>query len=418
MSTAAIDPRVMSRRAIEALRSGVPSRGAVAALGSAQSEIEDRFTAILDALRALPASGQHPGGMLVGGGFGSGKSHLLEHLAHLALGSGFVVSKVVISKETPLYDPAKVFRAAVEAAVVPGQRGSALSEVAGSLPTDGPAYAELYRWVHSPGCGLNERFAATLFLFERLRAGDEEFAELIVRFWAGDPIRVPDLRRRLKETGEATTYPLTPVNQRDLAIQRFRFVSRLMRAAGHAGWIVIFDEVELIGRYSVLQRARSYAELARWVRGSHEDPGVPLAAVLAITDDFEAAVLSAKNDHEMVPARLRSRQSAEHDFLAGQAEVGMRIIDRELILLRPPDDAELDRTYRRLKEMHAEAFGWDPFDVRGVERLGATRMRQYVRAWINEWDLVRLDPGFVPETEAVEIALDYREDADLDGTPS
>ena len=107
MSTSTLDPRVARRRAIEALRSGVPSREAVAALGSAQSEIEDRFGAILASLRALPSGGHHPGGMLVGGSFGSGKSHLLEHLAHLAMNDGFVVSKVTISKETPLYDPAK-----------------------------------------------------------------------------------------------------------------------------------------------------------------------------------------------------------------------------------------------------------------------------------------------------------------------
>ena len=71
--------------------------------------------------------------------------------------------------------------------------------------------------------------------------------------------------------------------------------------------------------------------------------------------------------------------------------------------------------YGRLKEIHADAFSWDPPDVSGLERLAATRMRQYVRAWINEWDLIRLDPGFVPETETVEIAMDYREDADLEG---
>ena len=93
----------------------------------------------------------------------------------------------------------------------------------------------------------------------------------------------------------------------------------------------------------------------------------------------------------------------------------MRIIDRELVAIKPPDDAELDRTYGRLKEIHGDAFGWDPSDVSGLERLAATRMRQYVRAWINEWDLVRLDPDFVPETETVEIAMDYREDADLEG---
>ena len=143
MSTTTLDPRVARRRAIEALRSGVPSREAVAALGSAQSEIEDRFGAILASLRALPSGGHHPGGMLVGGGFGSGKSHLLEHLAHLGMNDGFVVSKVIVSKETPLYDPAKVFRAAVESAIVPGKQGSALPEVAASLRTDAPAYSDL-----------------------------------------------------------------------------------------------------------------------------------------------------------------------------------------------------------------------------------------------------------------------------------
>lgn len=406
------------RRIVEALRSGVPSREAVAILGSAQPGIEDRFVGLLERLGSIPPGGPHPGGMIVDGGFGSGKSHLLEHLAHLALGAGFMVSKVVVSKETPLHDPVKVFRSAVETAVLPGHRGSALTEVAAALRPDDPSFTELSRWAHSPACGLNERFAATLFLFERLRAEDEEFADVIVRFWAGDPIRVPDLRRRLREAGEASTYPLPAVAQRDLARQRFRFVSRLVRAAGHAGWVVLFDEAELIGRYSVLQRAKSYAEIGRWVRGSHEDAGVPLLGVLSITDDFEAAVLSGKNDLEMVPARLRDRQSAEYDLLADQAQAGMRVIDREALSLVPPDEAELERTYGRLKEIHGEAFGWDPPDVAGLERLGATRMRQYVRAWINEWDLVRLDPSFVPETEVAEIASDYTEDPDLGAEPS
>jgi len=44
-------------------------------------------------------------------------------------------------------------------------------------------------------------------------------------------------------------------------------------------------------------------------------------------------------------------------------------------------------------------------------------MRQYVRAWINEWDLVRLDPAFRAQTVAVEIVSDYREDSDLEGAP-
>ena len=68
--------------------------------------------------------------------------------------------------------------------------------------------------------------------------------------------------------------------------------------------------------------------------------------------------------------------------------------------------------------LHGRAFGWQPPDVVGLERLGATRMRQYVRAWINEWDLVRLYPGFRPETEMVDVPSDYRENPDLERSES
>jgi hypothetical protein len=96
------------------------------------------------------------------------------------------------------------------------------------------------------------------------------------------------------------------------------------------------------------------------------------------------------------------------------AETGIRALDRDLLLLDPPDDAELEHAYRTLKQMHASAYDWDPPDVPGLERLGATRMRQYVRAWINAWDLVLLDPDYAPEPQTVSVTSSYEEDPALD----
>jgi hypothetical protein len=409
---------VARRRAVEALRSGVPSWDAVAVLGSGQPEAEDRFTALLDqaAEPGIPAA--QPRGLLLGGGFGSGKSHLLTHLGHLAMSSGFVVSTVVISKETPLHDPVKTFRAAIEGAVDPGRAHGVLEDAAAALDLDTPRYAELSRWVNSPASELDERFAATLLCHERLRGGEvpgsDETAAALVRFWGGEPLRISDLRRALRSVGAAGLFSFSAITARDLARQRFRFVSRMLRAAGHAGWVVLFDEVELIGRYSLLQRGRSYAELARWVGSRDADPGLPLTAVFAMTDDFEAAVLTGKDDRTQIPARLRAKQSPQWDETAALAEGGMRHIEHDMLLLDAPDDNNLDRAYAALKELHAGAFGWSPPDVSGLERLGATRMRQYVRAWINEWDLVRLDPVYRPQTEVVDIASDYSEDITLE----
>ena len=412
--------QLAGRRALEALRAGVPNRDAVAALGSLQTAVEDRFTQLLDSVRAV-SSGQAFGegandgpGMLIGGGFGSGKSHVLQYLAHLALDAGFVVSKVVISKETPLHDPAKLYRAAIEEARVPGRPGSAIDEIATGLRTESDQYAALYRWLHNDNVPVDSRFAASLFLHEYAR-GDAEFADRIVRFWAGDPLPVADLRRRLKEAGAANTYRLASVKERDLAVQRFRFVSRLIGAAGYAGWVILIDEVELIGRYSMLQRAKSYAEVARWVRGDRHDPSAPLCAVLTTVEDFEAQVLVGKNDVELIPKKLRLKGTAEHDLLAGAAETGMRVIERSQLRLQPPDRDELDRTYAKLKAIHGAAYGWEPPDVEGLERLPSNRMRQYVRAWINAWDLRRLDSSYQPEITKSEVSIDFTEDVALEG---
>jgi len=401
--------QLAARRAIEALRCGVPSRDAVNALGSGQSDIEDSFLTLLDGTGTSRRGGER--GLLLGGGFGSGKSHVLEHLAHLALGRGFVVSRVVISKETPLHDPVKVLKAAVETATLPTGSFGAVAEAAADLHPDSPASAELLRW--ASGSSVSERFALTLSLLQHAKENDGEFAEAIVRFWSGDPIGVTQLRRQARVAGKGKP-ALATVPVRELARERFRFLSRLFAAAGHQGWVLLLDEMELIGRYTLLQRGRSYAEVAGWLRPDPDDPGSPLATVLAMTDDFDAAVLTAKNDRELVPSRLRAKQNSEWDEIARAAEAGMRLVERSMLLLAQPDAAELERAYTVLKGLHGEAFGWEPPDVAGLERLSATRMRQYVRAWINEWDLVRLDPGYTPETEAVAMEFRYDEEADLD----
>ena len=402
--------KLAARRAVEALRSGVPSRDAVTALGSGQSAVEDRFTALIDSADRVRSG---PRGLLLGGGFGSGKSHVLEHLTHLALDRGFAVSRIVVSKETPLHDPAKVLRAAVESAVSPDGAVGAVAEAAAGLEPDSPAYAELLRWCSGSGAPVDEWFPVTLSLFSRVQAGEDNFADAIVRFWSGDKLAVAEVRRHAKWAGMGKP-ALTAVPARELARQRFRFLARLFVAAGYEGWVLLFDEVELIGRYSLQQRGRSYAELSRWLLPDDEDPASPLTTVLAMTDDFDAAVLTAKNDREIVPAKLRAKQSSEWDDVANGAETAMALVERDMLLLTDPDTGELDHAYRRLKALHSTAFGWDAPDVTGLERLATTRMRQYVRAWINEWDLVRLDPTFRPRTQVTPVTFSYAEQPDLD----
>ncbi len=405
--------RVQYRRAIEALRAGVPNRDAVRALGSLQPAIEKRFLSQLESAQTGLAAGKQAAGLIISGGFGSGKSHTLEYLQHLALEENFVCSRIVVSKETPLYDPAKLYRAAIQSAVVPNKTGSALHEIVRDLPS-AAGYADFVQLVNDGSLNLNARFAATLFLLHQL---DPEIRDRIVSFWSGDPLGVGELRRWLRAYGEAATYNLDHITTKDLFLQRFRFAPRLIVAAGYAGWLLLIDEVELIGRYTLRQRAHSYAELARWVGRPDGDSLPGLTAVLAITDDYATSVLEGKNDLEYIPGRLRAWDlSSAGDALVRQAEQGMRLI-QHAARLQPASYDAIDEMREQVRWIYEHAYAW-PAPLLPLERRErSTSMRQYVRRWITEWDLRRLEPGYAPDLIVGDVQTRYGEDRDL-ATPS
>lgn len=274
------------------------------------------------------------------------------------------------------------------------------------------------RWAHPAESGLNPRFAAITFLLDTVHAGVEA-REQIVAHLGGDPLPGPQIRAWLKSARADGMYKPAPTNNTQLARERFRYVPRLFAAAGHAGWLLLFDEVELIGRYSLLQRARSYAELTRWL-GKGGGNGIPgLTSVMAITSDFTAAILDpgGKNDQVVVPERLAARAAKDDPQVARLAERGMNAIRRDKLDLRTPDQAAVRQVAEQVRALHAAAYDWQPPELRPRERLSSTRMREYVRSWITEWDLLRLYPNYRPDVEVEEVTLSYDESPDLEAPP-
>jgi len=405
------------QRALEALRNGVPNRDAVNMLGTAQGKAEKEFLDRLNSAVSEAGQGKQTRGLLLAGGFGSGKSHLLDYFAHLAVERNFVCSRVVISKETPLFDPVKMFNAAIEGTIVPRLSGEAVREIVQRLKPNSRIYSEFFAWANSAESGLSDLFRATILLHDRL-GNDPEMVDAITNFWSGEQITISRVRQALKQIGSLELFTLRTVKSRELALQRFQFSSRLIRAAGYSGWVLLIDEVELVGRYSLLQRAKSYAELARWM-GRVEGESCPgLLTVAAITDDFGLAVLEEKRDRELLGERLRAKGTDEYETLAGRAETGMRIIEREPLLLERPDIETLARTYQLLKEIHGRAYQWTPPEIRTADASIRRSLRSYVRRWVNDWDLRRLYPGTELSTDVEEeMRPSYEDDAALEQSP-
>ncbi len=403
------------RRAIEALRNGVPNRDAVAVLGSNQPEVEKEFTHFMSLISdstSMPASGL---GILVAGDFGTGKSHLLEYLANQALSQNFVCSRVVISKETPLFSLEKVFKAAIDNGNVPDLTGQMIEEIAQKLDPKSDKYARFSTWANADDNGLSRIFPATLMVHER--SADPELLNEITGFWSGERIRLSRVKDGLKSINQAHVYSFKSQPARQLAPQRLRFVLELIKAAGYRGWVILMDEIELVAKYGLFQRARSYAELARWMGQVPDEiyPGLIVAGT--ITDDFNLHVLVEKEDRDKAAPKLRARLTDEYNIAAARAESGMRLIERveREHKLSEPDDATLSTVYNRLRDIYGQSYGWMPPDINpDIKSGGRHRMRSYVRRWINEWDLLRLYPGAQPNIEETELKTDYREDTTLE----
>lgn len=412
------DSVVSCRRALEALRNGVPNRDAVTLLGCNQPGAERGFNDLL--AKAADADDPPDGtlGMLVSGDFGAGKSHLLTYLEQQALSRGFVCSKVAISKETPLYDLGKVFKSAMENGRMPERGGRLIEELGQSLDFDSGGYANFFQWTNRAAEAgvLSAMFPASLMVYER--SGDLELNGEIETFWAGTRIRISAVKDGLKRIGQHVNYPFKAPKAADLAPQWLRFATELIKGAGCKGWVVLLDEIELIGSYSLLQRGRSYAELARWLGKAVNQKCPGLVVVGTVTSDFASVIISpdGKKDGDYVRPKMLS---SKYNDVAARADTGMRLLERECMPLSSPDDSDVRETVDRLRQIYSAAYGWDA-PVLNLETGGAgyrNRMRYKVRSSINEWDLRRLYPDSKPETEETEYHPTYAEDRDLEGGP-
>ena len=407
--TAAPD-RLTCRRAIEALRNGVPNREAVRILGSTQPQAEGKFQQLMERA-AAGARGRR--GLLISGDFGTGKSHLLEHFEHLALDANFVCSRVAVSKETPFYDLGKMFRSAADNGAIPGGRVGAMVDEIGTR-LSGPqaaGYARFFQWANAADNGLHRIFPATLMVHERLP--DQEVCNAIRWFWSGDKLAVGDVKRGLRQIQQQGAYTFRAPKLKELPPQRLRFVLEMVKAAGYRGWVVLIDELELIGSYSLLQRARSYAELARWM-GDADGAYAGLVVAAAITEDFAEALLEQRQDRTKAPDRLRERGEEQ---AAKWAEKGMRWLDSRHTPLHEVSEGAVEGAVEKIRDIYRVAYDWSPPPATAPAEGGAgyqKRMRYKVRSAITAWDLQRLYPDSRPEMESEEYHTPYTENPDLE----
>ena len=402
---------VIARSAIEALRAGVPNRAAIRLLEPDEGALRQNFLERLRLCDPALRDDEQPEGIVIAGAFGAGKSHQLGYFSILAQQENFIVSLIPVSKEIPLFDPARLFSAAIRAAVVPDVNDDVMTAVMARLHPNSDRFEALEYWTTAEvqAGRLSSLFAALLHLMPR-RTTDPDDHVRMARFFAGGKLSLTIAKSWLREAGAVRLFDLKPVRETDLALQRLRFAPRLFRAAGYSGWCLLLDETELIARYSPLQRGRAYGELTRWL-GSDKEERIPgVVTVAAITDDFPDQMFRQRHDDERIPPLFEMRGSLRQ---AATARSGIAWLECRRSHLSAADEAGLRHSLEKIGAIYRDAYDWTPPKIEIGERLAGKSVRQYVKSWITIWDIMRLY-GETPVVSTETLAIDYTEGSEVE----
>lgn len=391
---------VIARSAIESLRSGVPSRHAVAQLGTTQEKVKTRFESALEA----QSEGKGAPPLAIEASFGEGKSHLLNYLQGVAEREGFVTSYVVVSPEMPLGNVSIVLKAIAESSRAPQRIGKALSALAPDLNVASPAYKTLQEWARN--AGISGRFSALLRLYEEFRA-DAELRSQILEDFEGKPLPVGIIRNRLQEIKELAAYDLTlPKNAqqlREAAHERIRLLAQFYRACGCRGWVVLFDEAERIAKFSTNQRSAAYQEVGWWAEIA-EQAGGGILPVFAMTDNFiHEFLLGGKRDAQKFTTMTMGLEADEREQ---RITYGIELL-KSAIPLSSSQEQDEEIKYR-IKAIYERAYGVRVPNL-PPEKDVRTTIRSDIRRWITLWDFHRHDPSYIPEVETEALTFDTTE---------
>ena len=382
---------IQARRAIESLRSGVPNRDVVAQLGTTQHEIRERFEDSIDGV----AQGQGAEPILISASFGAGKTHLLNFLQSLAEREGFVTSYVVISPEMPLGNAHFVVKALAESARAPGRAGRALRALAPDLSVGQNASGGVSDWIGN--AAIDDRFRALLRLYDAYRA-DEEFRVQILGDFEGRPILKTVLKNRLKQINEAASYDLSGPRTALLAHDRVRLLAQLFKASGCKGWVILFDEMERVAKFSLKQRLAAYSELGWWRRVART-AGSAILPVFTTASGFVAETVTGGAFDEQRISSLSA--SGERDI---DALDGIDFLKSPLRLDPPTSDQEEEIEYR-VRSIYEQAYGVAAEMPAGKLDVRIS-IRSEIRRWITLWDLHRYYPEYRPEVDVDDVRFD------------
>ena len=409
---------ISDRRVIEALRTGVPIRDVIDLLGSGQPQLERQFNDLLASKRK--GSSTSPNGFIFFGGFGTGKSHVLEAFTKIAIDSNFVVSRATISNTLKLGSPTDVIKSLVANTQTKAHLENGLEQLLADALESQVNFESFISWLSSEveKGRLSSIYHGIAALLPKISYGTETF-EVIMDYLRGGTVAA-----RLKQSLDMRNLQFPDAKSRPA--QTSAFLTRLFISLGYSGWVVLFDELELIRLLpGAPTRGRSYAELAHWMGYNDLRPTQGLTVVGCMTSGYvseriEYSGPTGPNELTVIPERMSAGSTTSS--LAASAKLGMKLLqqwdnqgdEKSLQLVKPSNEAvreiqaELIKIYEAAYQTSVSAIP--------IKDLSKSQdpMRVHIRRWIVSWDLERQGKKAELTDNRVEQNFDVMNDDDDD----
>ena len=388
-------------RVIEALRSGVPSRAAGEYFSEARPAMMQKIQSRLEQVHETG----HSDGMIFTGRYGEGKTHLLGTVFGMAFAHNMVVSYVSLGKETPVDKPYLLFPKLIANTYLPGAAQPGFRQKLEDLTQGSSISGELLAYA------AKELETDKLYFLLKAFLGTQEeeeryafLADLEGDFTTGQVIK----RSYRRITGTAAKFNQN-FSKTKHGFDYFYFTSHLFKTLGYGGWVLLFDEAELLGGMGKKTRAKSYVQLQRFLKPSPKLEGV--FSLFAFSSSYAEDVIDAKKEFENVESVF----GEDKESLTAAKSVLNGILNAPELM--PLTREETLQVLLSIQDFHGRAYGWKPEvsadTIYQVTESGGYLLRTRIRSAIEFFDQL-YQYGEAGKTKVTKLG---KETYDEDDTP-
>ena len=143
-----------------------------------------------------------------------------------------------------------------------------------------------------------------------------------------------------------------PFSKQKHTMDYFCFMSHLFRQQGYDGWVLLFDEAELMGRLSKKTRIKGYVRMQSFLRPARKLENV--FTLFALSSSYVEEVIDKKNEFMTVQETMAEDSAAKE---AANSVLNMMMKAPELAPLTNPELLEI---FLKLQRFHGKAYDWTP----------------------------------------------------------